>query len=62
MDSGSGSPGTSHFTSPDRSGYTSGNYTVSACWNSGVKCGPTIGPGSGVAFTSDVTGTSFTIH
>jgi hypothetical protein len=54
-----GSSGTSTGTWYDRSAYSSGNYTVSACWVSG--CGIEIGAGSQVDLTSDVTGTSFTI-
>jgi hypothetical protein len=55
-----GSSGTYDGNWPDRSEYTSGNYTVSACWT--TSCGVKIGPGSHVTFTSDVTGTSFTIY
>ena len=55
-----GSAGTYYGSWPYRSGYSSGNYTVSACWTS--NCGVKIGPGSRVTFTSDVTGTSFTIY
>ncbi len=44
---------------PSRSGYSAGSWTVNACWSGG--CGVRIGPGSTVDFTSDVTGTSFTI-
>jgi hypothetical protein len=55
-----GGSGTIDGTWHDRSSYSSGNYTVSACWSGG--CGVEIGPGSAVTFTSDVTGTSFTIH
>lgn len=57
-----GSAGTYNGKWPYRSAYTSGKYTVSACWEGGVKCGPKIGPKSEVAFTTDVTGTSFTIY
>lgn len=45
-----------------RKGYSSGRYTVSACWRGGIKCGPRIGPESEVEFTKDVTGSSFTIY
>jgi len=55
-----GSSGTYNGNWPYRSGYTSGNHTVSACWTNG--CGVEIGPGSEVTFTSDATGTSFTIY
>jgi hypothetical protein len=55
-----GSSGTYDGNWPDRSEYTSGNYTVSACWTNG--CGVKIGPASHVTLTSDVTGTSFTIY
>lgn len=55
-----GSAGTYYGSWPYRSGYTAGNYTVSACWS--TNCGPEISPGSKVTFTSDVTGTSFTIY
>jgi hypothetical protein len=55
-----GGSGSYHGDWLDRSGYTSGAYTVSACWTSG--CGVEIGPGSRVTFTSDATGTSFTIY
>jgi hypothetical protein len=55
-----GSAGTYTGSWPYRSGYSSGNYTVSACWTS--NCGVKISPGSHVSFTSDVTGTSFTIY
>ena len=54
-----GSAGTYDGSWPYRSGYSSGNYTVYACWSS--ACGPDISPGSQISFTSDVTGTSFTI-
>lgn len=52
--------GTSTGSWPRRSGYTSGNWTVEGCWSS--SCGPEVGPNSTVTFTSDVTGTSFTIY
>ncbi len=55
-----GGSGTSTGNWPYRSGYSAGKWSVSACW--GSKCGVEIGPGSTVEFTSDVTGTSFTIH
>jgi len=55
-----GSAGTHDGSWPDRSGYSSGNYTVSACYSGG--CGVQIAPGSELAFTSDKTGTSFTIY
>jgi hypothetical protein len=55
-----GSAGTEYGTWDYRSGYSSGDYTVSACWSSG--CGIEITAGSSVSFTSDVTGTSFTIY
>ena len=55
-----GSSGTYNGSWPYRSEYTSGNYTVSACWTNG--CGPKIGQGSQVTLTSDATGTSFTIY
>jgi hypothetical protein len=54
-----GSAGTSTGSWAYRSGYTSGDYTVYGCWASG--CGIQISPSSSVSFTSDVTGTSFTI-
>jgi hypothetical protein len=54
-----GGAGTVNGSWPDRSGYSSGKWTVAACWSS--NCGVQIGPGSSVSFTSDVTGTSFTI-
>jgi hypothetical protein len=57
-----GSAGTYKGKWPYRNGYTSGQYTVSACWEGGVKCGPKIGPKSKVAFSVDVTGVSFTIY
>jgi hypothetical protein len=55
-----GSAGTYDGTWLYRSGYSSGNYTVSACWT--TNCGVKIGPESHVTFSSDVTGTSFTIY
>lgn len=55
-----GGAGTATGSWPDRSGYSSGKWTVSACWSSG--CGIEIAPGSSVSFGSDVTGTSFTIY
>jgi hypothetical protein len=55
-----GSAGTKTGSWPYRSGYSSGNYTVSACYSGG--CGVEIAPNSELAFTSDVTGTSFTIY
>ncbi len=55
-----GSAGTYDGSWPYRSGYSSGNHTVSACWT--TNCGVKISPGSHVTFTSDVTGTSFTIY
>jgi hypothetical protein len=55
-----GSAGTYDGSWAYRSGYSSGNYTVSACWT--TNCGVKIGPDSHVTFSSDVTGTSFTIH
>ena len=54
-----GSAGTYYGSWPYRSAYSSGSHTVSACWIS--ACGPQISPGSKVTFTSDVTGSSFTI-
>jgi hypothetical protein len=58
-DQGFSGAGTFDGSWADRSGYSSGKWTVSACWSGG--CGVTISPGSTVNFTSDVTGTSFTI-
>jgi hypothetical protein len=55
-----GGSGTVNGDWPERSAYWSGKWTVSACW--AIQCGPKIGPGSQVTFTSDVTGTSFTIY
>jgi hypothetical protein len=55
-----GGAGTIDGTWYNRSSYSSGKWTVSACYSGG--CAPTISPGSTVSFTSDVTGTSFTIH
>jgi hypothetical protein len=55
-----GGSGTITGSWPFRNGYSAGNWTVSACWSS--ACGIQIGPGSDVGFTSDVTGTSFTIY
>jgi hypothetical protein len=55
-----GSSGTYYGTWVYRSGYSSGSHTVSACWIG--SCGVEISPGSRVTFTSDVTGTSFTIY
>lgn len=55
-----GTAGTYYGSWAYRSGYSSGNYTVSACWT--TNCGVKISPGSHVTFTSDVTGTSFTIY
>jgi hypothetical protein len=54
-----GSAGTSTGSWADRSGYSSGDYTVYGCWTS--SCGIEVSPSSSVRFTSDVTGTSFTI-
>jgi hypothetical protein len=54
-----GTAGTYYGSWAYRSGYSSGSYTVSACWT--TNCGVKISPGSHVTFTSDVTGTSFTI-
>jgi hypothetical protein len=56
-----GTAGTYYGSWAYRSGYSSGNYTVSACW-APSSCGVKIGRGSHVTFTSDVTGTSFTIY
>jgi hypothetical protein len=55
-----GGAGTSYGSWAYRDGYSSGKWTVSACWTS--RCGPEIGPNSAVDFTSEVTGTSFTIY
>jgi len=55
-----GGSGTVDGDWPERSAYYSGKWTVSACW--AIQCGPKISPGSQVTFTSDVTGTSFTIY
>ena len=55
-----GGSGTYYGSWPYRSAYSSGNWTVSACWT--TRCGLKIAPGSKVTFTSDVTGTSFTIY
>jgi hypothetical protein len=57
-----GNAGTTHGTWLYRKGYSSGRYTVSACWTTGIKCGPEIEPDSEVDFTKDVTGSSFTIY
>ncbi len=55
-----GGSGTADGNWPLRSAYSSGKWTVSACW--AIQCGPKISPGSQVNLTSDVTGTSFTIY
>lgn len=55
-----GSAGTYTGNWPYRSGYSAGDYSVSACWT--TNCGPEITAGSSVVFSSDVTGTSFTIY
>ncbi len=55
-----GSAGTYSGSWPYRDGYQSGSHTVSACWT--TNCGVKISPNSTVSFTSDVTGTSFTIY
>lgn len=57
-----GKAGTKHGNWLYRKGYSSGKYTVSACWTTGIKCGLKIGPDSEVEFTKDVTGSSFTIY
>jgi hypothetical protein len=55
-----GGAGTSYGTWYYRDGYSSGKWYVSACWTN--RCGPEIAPNSVVNFTSETTGTSFTIY
>jgi hypothetical protein len=55
-----GTSGTYYGSWPARSGYSAGRYSVSACWT--TSCGPEITAGSKVTFTTDATGTSFTIY